>query len=334
MILAVVMPLAKPMFPWVGGKEKLIPYVKQILPTDMKIYVEPFGGSGAMLLALPPDLGRLDIYNDLDSELSNFFLCVRERPLALMRELDFCFLHSRVIFDALKNFLEQKESYQQFAEEELECLNDRSMFTEEQARNLWPILQERKKLFDVKRAAAFYYSVRGSFSGTRSSFGVKSCDPGRFLHLISLASKRLKDVVVENKPANRLIYERDGPDTCFYLDPPYWSTEKAYLVVNKKSRQYHFHVRLWQMVQKCVGRVILSYNDCEEIRKLYHDNFYILAFQRGNPLAKQKDAEFGELLITNYDPRPYMQGQVTLFDAAEDKYDMELVNIPKHPIKQ
>lgn len=324
------MPLAKPMFPWIGGKEKLIPYVKQILPTDMKIYVEPFGGSGAMLLALRPDLRRLDIYNDLDGDLSNFFLCVKECPLVLMRELRFLPIHSRVIFNELKQFLKHQELHLAMIEEELECLRDRSCFTEEQAAELWPIVQERKKLFDVERAAAFYYGVRGSFSGTRSSFGVKSYAPERFLHLIPQAAERLKDVVIENKPASELIRERDSPDTCFYLDPPYWSTEKAYLVVSRKKRQYHFHVRLWQMARRCCGKVVISYNDCQAIRKLYHEDFYILAFRRGNPLAKQKDQEFGELLITSYDPRPYLQRQVTLFDAASDQFDMELVNIPTH----
>ena len=41
-------------------------------------YVEPFGGSGAVLLALPPAPNRLDIYNDLDAELVNLFSCIKE----------------------------------------------------------------------------------------------------------------------------------------------------------------------------------------------------------------------------------------------------------------
>lgn len=333
MILAAVMPLAKPMFPWVGGKEKLIPYIRKILPPKMKAYIEAFGGSGAMILSLLSESRRLDIYNDLDGALSNFFLCVKERPLALMRELKFLPIHSRLIFDQIKNFLEHKEMHLEWIEEELEILNDPNCFTEEQAEELLPIFQDQQELYDVQWAAAFYYEVRGSFSGTRTSFGVKAYEPYRFLKLIEQGAERLKGVVIEHKPAYQLIHERDGPDTCFYLDPPYWSTEKAYLVVSGKSRLYRFHVRLWQIVQKCVGNVIISYNDCEEIRKLYHENFYILAFKRGNPLAQQKESTFGELLITNYDPRPYLQRQVTLFDTPEDQFDMELVNIPVHPIK-
>ena len=68
--------MAKPPFPWIGSKEKLAPYILPAFPPKLRQYVEPFGGSGAVLLALPPDSNRLDIYNDLDSELVNLFSCI------------------------------------------------------------------------------------------------------------------------------------------------------------------------------------------------------------------------------------------------------------------
>ena len=71
--------MAKPPFPWIGSKEKLAPYILPAFPPKLRQYVEPFGGSGAVLLALPPDPNRLDIYNDLDSELVNLFSCIKER---------------------------------------------------------------------------------------------------------------------------------------------------------------------------------------------------------------------------------------------------------------
>ena len=87
-------------------------------------------------------------------------------------------------------------------------------------------------------------------------------------------------------------------------------------------------MRLWQIISGCHGYMVLSYNDCPFIRKLYQD-YYILAFRRHNPLAQKKGAEFGELIITNYDPRPYMAKQLTLFDPQNSEWEMELVNIPK-----
>lgn len=45
--------MAKPPFPWIGSKEKLAPYILPAFPPKLRQYVEPFGGSGAVLLALP-----------------------------------------------------------------------------------------------------------------------------------------------------------------------------------------------------------------------------------------------------------------------------------------
>ena len=146
--------MAKPPFPWIGSKEKIAPYILQLFPPKLMQYVEPFGGSGAVLLALPPDPNRLDIYNDLDADLVNFFSCVKERTNVLMRELEFLPIQSRATFEYYRDFLMHKDVYYRNIAEEIKCLGDRSCFTEEQERELRPIFDERLRLFNVKRAAA------------------------------------------------------------------------------------------------------------------------------------------------------------------------------------
>jgi len=91
--------MAKPPFPWIGSKEKIAPYILQLFPPKLTQYVEPFGGSGAVLLALPPDPNRLDIYNDLDAELVNLYSCIKECSNVLLRELRFLPIHSRKLFE-------------------------------------------------------------------------------------------------------------------------------------------------------------------------------------------------------------------------------------------
>lgn len=320
--------MAKPFIPWVGGKEKLAPYIRQVFPPKVKVYVEPFGGSGAILLGLPADSSRLDIYNDLDKELSNLFLCVKEKSNVLLRELKFLPIHSRAVFEHYKNFVAHEAVYRENVLEELALLEDRSCFTEEQAEELRPIFQERLELFHVQRAAAFYQCVRGSFSGTVTSFGVKPLRLSRFLYQIPEASRRLEDVAVENKNALQLIHERDSPNTLTYCDPPYFQAERIYRV----RCQSRLHVRLWQKLSDCKGYVVVSYNDCPFIRQLYKD-FYILAFKRNNPLAQEKGSEYGELIITNYDPRPYMTSQLTLFEGNAGGRELELVHVPNKPLR-
>ena len=263
--------MAKPPFPWIGSKEKIAPYILQLFPPKLTQYVEPFGGSGAVLLALPPDPNRLDIYNDLDAELVNLFSCIKECSNVLLRELKFLPIHGRKLFEYYRDFVAHKEVYFQNVQAEIECLGDRSCFTEEQAGELLPIFQERLALYDVKRAAAYYLAIRGSFSGTINSFGVKGLDVERFLKLFPPVSARLKDVPLENKNALQLIRERDKKGSLIYADPPYVKTERLYRVAGKLGRFRRFHVRLWQVLTDRDSYVVLSYNDCPFIRKLYQD---------------------------------------------------------------
>ena len=250
--------MAKPPFPWIGSKEKIAPYILQLFPPKLTQYVEPFGGSGAVLLALPPDPNRLDIYNDLDAELVNLFSCIKECSNVLLRELKFLPIHGRKLFEYYRDFVAHKEVYFQNVQAEIECLGDRSCFTEEQAGELLPIFQERLALYDVKRAAAYYLAIRGSFSGTINSFGVKGLDVERFLKLFPPVSARLKDVPLENKNALQLIRERDKKGSLIYADPPYVKTERLYRVAGKLGRFRRFHVRLWQVLTGRDSYVVLQ----------------------------------------------------------------------------
>ena len=45
----------------------------------------------------------------------------------------------------------------------------------------------------------------------------------------------------------------------------------------------------------------------------------------------EKGASFGELILTNYDPRPYMTRQLNLFDESLGEWELKLVHIPNHP---
>lgn len=319
--------MARPFFPWVGSKEKLLPYIRRIMPEKLSQYVEPFGGSGAVLLSMKPRPGRLDIYNDFNVELVNLFCCVKEQSNALLRELRFFPLHSREEFEWYKSFLEHRAVFFENIEAELKVLEDRDCFTEEQAEALTPILRERAQLYDVYRAAAYFKRVWGSFSGTTNSFGIKPLKLKDALERLLEAAKRLEDAVIENKDAVKLILDRDRPDGLIYCDPPYYDAEQYY----DAAFSAEDHVRLHDAIKECKGYVIVSYNDCEEIRRLYSD-FYQLSFTRQNPMAQQAGAVYEELLMANYDPRLFA-GQVTLFDSPLEFGGMRLIHIPEKPLK-
>ena len=318
--------IARPFIPWIGSKEKLIPYIWQVFPSNPKLYLEPFGGGGALLLGIQPKISRMDIYNDFNCDLVNLFLCARECTIQLVQELKFLPLDSRAEFELLKEFMNHKELLQQRIADERNAVME--CFSGEEREELLQILRGRSRLFDVQRAAAYYKVCRGSFSGTTSSFGVRPNNLTNFLYLFDDASKRLQDVIIENKDCLDIIRERDGPDSLIYCDPPYFEAE-CYEVAFPKEN----HQRLHDTLLNCHGYVMVSYNYCPYICELYQE-FYIFRVVRPNSMSQTAGSEYEEVIITNYDPRKacwQLSLESLLNCGSEARY--ELIHEPERPIK-
>jgi site-specific DNA-adenine methylase len=73
-------------FPWFGGKSKVAPMVWQRFG-DVQNYVEPFFGSGAVLLGRPSPAG-IETVNDLDCMVANFWRALQQNPDAVAAAAD------------------------------------------------------------------------------------------------------------------------------------------------------------------------------------------------------------------------------------------------------
>ena len=293
------MRMAKPIFPWMGNKVKLLPFIQKMIPPNVKQYLEPFGGSGAVVLGLKPKKNRLDIYNDLNNDLFNVFCCIKERPLAFCRELGFLPVHGRIPFAFYRDLVAHKADFYKHIEQEKALLQEYSCFTEFDTEEIRKILDGKANLFDVERAKAFLLVSHGSFSGTMTSVGVKIIDTKPILEELPKVIKRITTVFLENQDAFELIQKRDRSDGVIYADPPYFQAE-----------------------------------GCQQILDLYKDDFFIFSLIRNNPLAQSEGSTYGELLITNFDPRPLMDTQMDLFaPAADSKWELILLNVPSHILK-
>jgi DNA adenine methylase len=130
--------------PWVGGKSKLLWLIHTLAPERYCRFIDVFGGSGTVTLNHPLTPGCMEVYNDYNSNLTNLFLCIKERPLALLKELGFLPLDARDEFNVLCKFLAQEELTQDYLNEELE-LADR-FFPPAEAEAIKELLLKRTQL--------------------------------------------------------------------------------------------------------------------------------------------------------------------------------------------
>ncbi|MGM9669484.1 MAG: DNA adenine methylase [Faecousia sp.] len=264
---------------WVGGKKALRDEIVARFPLDYKRYIEVFGGGGWVLFHKNPGKD-FEVYNDFNSNLVNLYRCVREYPDELKAELEFM-LNSRLDFEYMKYMLHNKAV-----------------------------------LPDIRRAAYYYALIRYSYASSVDSFGSQPHSMWKNFPLIYAASKRLQNVVIENKDCVKLINQYDRPESFFYADPPYYETENYY---EGGGFGRDDHARLADRLCTIQGKFLLSYNDRPEIRALYdRPGISIETTTRLSNIAQRYDAgcQYPELLIANYDTteRARSLAQMTLFD--------------------
>jgi len=89
------------------------------------------------------------------------------------------------------------------------------------------------------------------------------------------AHERLKRVVVLNQPALDVIRQQDGPETWFYLDPPYLHETRTSTDAYDFEMSRDEHVELLELLFEIHGKFTLSGYDNE----LYRDAAEILGWR-------------------------------------------------------
>ncbi len=313
----------------VGNKTAILNILYALFPLEYGRFIDVFGGSGSVLLG-NPEICAFEVYNDFDRNLANLFRCMKERTMAVIRELGFCHLNSREDFIAIRRFFENEQFYDKYLTEELKLTE--LMFPPPEAKDLKEIRTRITQDHDVRRAAMFLKLLRFSYSSSGKSYASQPFDIRKLFGLIQELQDRMANVVVENQDFETLIKHYDRPDAFFYLDPPYFSTEDMYEV----GFGWDDHVRLRDTLKNIKGKFLLSYNDCTKIRELYN-GFSMFDFSRVHSMAQRYEAgkEFKELLIGNYDLYEREKGkpkQLTIFELQNDDENFDYEKILKECI--
>ena len=173
-----------------GGKWKLAPWILRHLPQH-RVYVEPFGGGGSVLLQKPRSYA--EVYNDLDGEIVNLFRVAREQGEALASACELT-PFARAEFDL---------AYEPAGD---------------------PLEQARRTLvrsFMGFGSAGISGQVTGFRSSVTRSYTTPASDWMHYPAHLRAVVQRLRGVVIENRDALDVMSHHDGADTVHYVDPPY-----------------------------------------------------------------------------------------------------------------
>jgi len=236
-----------PLLRYHGAKFRLAPWIISHFPRH-RIYVEPFGGSGSVLLR--KNRSEVEVYNDLDGEIVNLFRVARDHGEELSRQV-FLTPYSRDEF--VKSF---------------ELSED-------------PIEQARRTIIrSFQGFGSGYVTATKGSKCARPEYGFRigwRCRGNNhhrnWCHVsdtVMEVIERLRGVVIENTTYQVIIKKNNTEDTLIYADPPYLSTERD----RGKDYRHEFsvdqHVELGKILNNAAGPVIVSGYHSELYDDLYH----------------------------------------------------------------
>lgn len=258
----------RPVAGYIGGKRNLAKrLVDRISAIPHTTYAEPFVGMGGVFLRrnYRP---QAEAINDWSTDVATFFRILQRHYVAFMDMLRFQ-LTTRLGFEQL-------------------------------------LRTDPSTLTDLERAARFLYLQRASFGGKVAgrAFGVSPTTAARFditklAPLLEAAHERLAPVTIERLPWADFITRYDRSGTLFYLDPPYYGSEKHYVGDDRQPlfRRAEFE-EMAERLAALRGRFLLSINDHPDVRAIF-SGFQIedveTTYQVG---GMDKAKRVGELIIS------------------------------------
>lgn len=218
-------------FSWYGGKYFYVNWILPLLPKCFH-YCEPFSGAATILINRDPS--PIETYNDIDGEIVNFFLVLREQPDALLKALSLT-PYSR------------EEYYKAVYKRDVTDSVERARLFYIRVMQTFGAIESRASLGRWARATA-------SRKGVSKAVACWLSGQDKLKEI----SERLIRVQIENRPAIDVISSYDGPDTLFYCDPPYHFGSRTSLNVYRYEMSDEDHIKLADILNKCKGKVAIS----------------------------------------------------------------------------
>ena len=300
--------IAKPFLKWAGGKTQLIAAIENSLPKEILnkkfTYIEPFVGSGAILLWMLNNFPKLEkaVINDINSDLINTYRTIADKPKQLISILT-------QLQNEYHSLLKDEDKKKLYYYEKREMYN---------ARNTDNITQAALFIFLNRTCFNGLYRVNknNGFNVPMGSYSKPTiCDAEN----IFAVSEALQKVEILNGDFETTL-EYATKNTFFYFDPPYkplhqTSSFNAYAKDNFNDDEQIRLSNFCKKLDELGHHWILSNSDVND--KVSNNDFFDKLFSQFNITrvkAKrsinanpEKRGELNELLITNYNYEQALQ---------------------------
>jgi DNA adenine methylase len=247
----------RPVLRWHGGKWKLAPFILQHFPKH-RIYVEPFGGAGSMLMR--KERVYAEVYNDLDDVVVNLFRVLRDeaKSLRLIEAL-------RLTPFARAEFNEALEASEDDVERARHLVVRSYMGFGSNAHSSSPVADKTAFKTYTRPGDQDAYRSTGFRANSSRSGTTPAHDWANYPDALPAIVERLRGVIVEQRAAIDVMKQHDGGGTLDYVDPPYLPETRS--PANKhdlKHRMYRHeltpedHRELLAFLCTLEGMVVLS----------------------------------------------------------------------------
>jgi DNA adenine methylase len=219
--------------PYLGEKSKFSNFIKPNIPSDIKTYVEPFGGMFGIFFSL--DLSKYKdvkfVYNDVNYLNYNLFNYLRYND-------DFPLLISDIKVDKSK-YLESLKSI---------TLNENKL----------------KLAIDwlIVLCCSSPYEVGKDSWRNDSEFEIFKLKFKAYKYHLDKVNN------IHNLDYKEVIEKYDSPSTFFYVDPPYMGKERHYINHGFSGES---HIELAKILNNIKGKFLLSYYYFNGLEKLYEN---------------------------------------------------------------
>jgi DNA adenine methylase len=282
-------------FRYAGGKYYARKLILEHIPTHSR-YIEPFAGGASIFFC--KEKVEFNQLNDIDSELINTFLVIRDEPESLISLLTNGTLGNRIPEEITKMAnigepLPAKKELHHFFKMDFQPQNH------------------------LEQALRWFYLNRTSYSGIMNfknmywGYGDKySMQPKNWPANILRTSAKLQDVNLTNLDFEEVI-DNAADNSFVFVDPPYFNADQDKFYEHYFSREDHF--RLLECIKRNNHRLVffITYDNVPEIREMYsfmnsmYDKEWNYCIQRTDD-QKNKSNRKGErykgkeLFILNY----------------------------------